>query len=204
METTDRRGAARRAGGRPRRTRTRGRARARPPAPTAWTRAATTERTRFAATHPNELYRLYGSDAAARASGTTRCGISRGRRAYADKYSQHRISLMYWHGAGVAARPRAGLRMGRPGGRAHVSQLPGAAREDVARTERGRAPARAARGRRALRRIRRRRRQAAPGARASAQSKRQITGSHLGYIGCRQPRPRRSAIDLWRHWTTSS
>ena len=59
------------------------------------------ERTRFAATHPNELYRLYGSDAAAKGQWNDAMRHFTRSARYADKYSQHRISLMYWHGAGV-------------------------------------------------------------------------------------------------------
>ncbi|RPE80024.1 sel1 repeat family protein [Vulcaniibacterium tengchongense] len=63
-------------------------------------------RTRLARTHPNELWRLYGGDAAAK--GQWRDALRHFRRAarHADKYSQHRISLMYWHGVGVG-RDRA-------------------------------------------------------------------------------------------------
>ncbi len=63
------------------------------------------ERTRLSRTHPNELWRLYGSDAAAR--GQWEDAIRHFRRAarYGDKYSQHRISLMYWHGVGVERDP---------------------------------------------------------------------------------------------------
>jgi len=59
------------------------------------------ERTRFAATHPNELYRLYGSDAAAKGQWNDAMRHFTRSARYADKYSQHRISLMYWHGVGV-------------------------------------------------------------------------------------------------------
>ncbi|HEY0504855.1 MAG TPA: hypothetical protein VGD42_15340 [Lysobacter sp.] len=59
------------------------------------------ERTRLSRTFPNELYRLYGSESAA--SGQWGDALRQFRHAarYADKYSQHRISLMYWHGVGV-------------------------------------------------------------------------------------------------------
>lgn len=55
-------------------------------------------RRRLAATHPNELYRLYGAEAAGK--GQWRDAATNFRRAarYADKYSQHRLSLIYWHG----------------------------------------------------------------------------------------------------------
>lgn len=51
--------------------------------------------------HPNEYWRLQGADAAS--AGRWNDAFSHFRRAarFADKYSQHRISLMYWHGVGV-------------------------------------------------------------------------------------------------------
>ena len=60
-------------------------------------------RRRIAATHPNELYRLYGAEAAGK--GEWRAAADQFRRAarYADKYSQHRLSLIYWHGLGQPA-----------------------------------------------------------------------------------------------------
>lgn len=60
---------------------------------------------RVAASHPNELWRLHGAEAAA--AGQWRDAFRHFRNAaqYADKYSQHRISLLYWHGAGVARDP---------------------------------------------------------------------------------------------------
>ena len=60
-------------------------------------------RRRAAATHPNELYRLYGAEAACK--GEWRAAADQFRRAarYADKYSQHRLSLIYWHGLGQPA-----------------------------------------------------------------------------------------------------
>ena len=63
------------------------------------------ERTRFSRTHPNELWRLYGSDAAARGDWEDAIRHFRQAARYGDKYSQHRISLMYWHGVGVARDP---------------------------------------------------------------------------------------------------
>lgn len=58
-------------------------------------------RTRMARTHPNELWRLYGSDAVAKGNWGDAMRHYRKAARYADKYSQHRISLLYWHGAGV-------------------------------------------------------------------------------------------------------
>ena len=63
------------------------------------------ERTRFSRTHPNELWRLYGSDAAARGEWEDAIRHFRQAARYGDKYSQHRISLMYWHGVGVERDP---------------------------------------------------------------------------------------------------
>lgn len=63
------------------------------------------ERTRKANNFPNELYRLYGSESAAKGEwGDAMVHFTRAAR-YADKYSQHRISLMYWHGVGVPRDP---------------------------------------------------------------------------------------------------
>lgn len=59
------------------------------------------ERTRMSRTFPNELWRLYGSDAAAKGDYGDAARHFRHAARYGDKYSQHRISLMYWHGAGV-------------------------------------------------------------------------------------------------------
>jgi hypothetical protein len=63
------------------------------------------ERTRLSRTFPNELYRLYGGESAAKGDwGDAMRNFRRAAR-YADKYSQHRISLMYWHGVGVERDP---------------------------------------------------------------------------------------------------
>ena len=59
-------------------------------------------RQRMSATHPNELWRLYGTDAAGRGQWQDASRFFRRAARYADKYSQHRLSLMYWHGLGVA------------------------------------------------------------------------------------------------------
>lgn len=59
------------------------------------------ERTRMSREFPNELWRLYGSDAIAKGDyGDAIRHFTHAAR-YGDKYSQHRISLLYWHGAGV-------------------------------------------------------------------------------------------------------
>lgn len=51
--------------------------------------------------HPNETWRLHGADAASRGAWKEASGYFRRAARYADKYSQHRLSLMYWHGVGV-------------------------------------------------------------------------------------------------------
>ncbi|MEI2457272.1 hypothetical protein [Lysobacter firmicutimachus] len=58
-------------------------------------------RSRMAKTHPNELWRLYGSQAAARGAWDDAFRHFRRAARYADKYSQHRLSLMYWYGLGA-------------------------------------------------------------------------------------------------------
>lgn len=62
-------------------------------------------RTRISKTHPNELWRMYAADSMRR--GDYEDAMRHFRRAayYGDKYSQHRISLLYWHGVGVARDP---------------------------------------------------------------------------------------------------
>ncbi|MFE0500853.1 hypothetical protein ACFW0P_08770 [Lysobacter soli] len=63
------------------------------------------ERTRMSANFPNELHRLYGSEAAAGGRWGDALRQFRLAARYGDKYSQHRISLMYWHGVGVERDP---------------------------------------------------------------------------------------------------
>lgn len=60
-------------------------------------------RRRFAATHPNELHRLYGAEAAGKGQWNDAAVHFRRAARYADKYSQHRLSLIYWHGLGQPA-----------------------------------------------------------------------------------------------------
>lgn len=60
-------------------------------------------RRRFAATHPNELHRLYGAEAAGKGQWHDAAIHFRRAARYADKYSQHRLSLIYWHGLGQPA-----------------------------------------------------------------------------------------------------
>ena len=51
---------------------------------------------------PNEAERLYGLKAYQRGSYHDAAEHFRIAAQYADKYSQHYLSLMYWHGVGVA------------------------------------------------------------------------------------------------------
>lgn len=50
---------------------------------------------------PNELARVFGLKSYQRGSYTAAADHFREAAQYADKYSQHYLSLMYWHGAGV-------------------------------------------------------------------------------------------------------
>lgn len=59
-------------------------------------------RQRLSATHPNELWRLYGAQAAGNGQWSDAARHFRRAARFADKYSQHRLSLLYWHGLGVA------------------------------------------------------------------------------------------------------
>ena len=51
--------------------------------------------------HPNEQYRLFGQKAAATGHWGDAAKNFRIAARYADKYSQHRLSLLYWYGQGV-------------------------------------------------------------------------------------------------------
>lgn len=72
---------------------------------------------KMAAHHPNELHRIY----AARAAHAGRWGDAakqfREAALYADKYSQHRLSMLYWHGA---ASTRDGEAVGRDRVQAYI------------------------------------------------------------------------------------
>ncbi len=57
----------------------------------------------LSANHPNERHRLYAQKAAATGHWTDAAKAFRMAARYADKYSQHRLSLLYWHGVGVRA-----------------------------------------------------------------------------------------------------
>ncbi len=50
---------------------------------------------------PNELERVFGLKSYERGNAEDAAGHFRVAARYADKYSQHYLSLMYWHGAGV-------------------------------------------------------------------------------------------------------
>ncbi|HEY0505198.1 MAG TPA: hypothetical protein VGD42_17080 [Lysobacter sp.] len=64
-------------------------------------------RLRLSANFPNELHRLYGAERAARGEWDDALRQFTEAARHADKYSQHRISLMYWHGAGELKRDPA-------------------------------------------------------------------------------------------------
>jgi hypothetical protein len=51
--------------------------------------------------HPNEYFRVRAASAAADGDWTHAAKMFRMAAGYADKYSQHRLSLLYWHGVGV-------------------------------------------------------------------------------------------------------
>jgi uncharacterized protein len=57
---------------------------------------------KLSANHPNERYRLFAQKAAATENWRDAAKAFRIAARYADKYSQHRLSLMYWYGVGVA------------------------------------------------------------------------------------------------------
>lgn len=57
----------------------------------------------MAANHPNELHRIYANKAAASGNWADAAKSFRLAARYADKYSQHRLSMLYWHGVGVRA-----------------------------------------------------------------------------------------------------
>jgi hypothetical protein len=54
-----------------------------------------------AASHPNEYFRVRGASSAADGHWEHAAKMFRMAAGYADKYSQHRLSLLYWHGVGV-------------------------------------------------------------------------------------------------------
>lgn len=58
---------------------------------------------KMAVNHPNELYRIYASKAAAAGDWGDAVRLFRIASRHADKYSQHRLSLLYWHGVGIRA-----------------------------------------------------------------------------------------------------
>lgn len=60
---------------------------------------------KMAANHPNELHRIYAAKAAANGDWSDAAKHFRKAARYADKYSQHRLSMLYWHGVGVGKDP---------------------------------------------------------------------------------------------------
>jgi uncharacterized protein len=56
---------------------------------------------KLSANHPNERYRLFAQKAAATKNWREAAKAFRIAARYADKYSQHRLSLMHWYGVGV-------------------------------------------------------------------------------------------------------
>ncbi|GAA5067911.1 hypothetical protein [Lysobacter panacisoli] len=63
------------------------------------------QRTRQSNELPNERYRLYAAQSAVNGNWGDALRQFRKAARYADKYSQHRLSLMYWHGVGVERDP---------------------------------------------------------------------------------------------------
>ncbi len=57
---------------------------------------------KMAVNHPNELHRIYANKAAASGDWGDAARHFRIAARHADKYSQHRLSMLYWHGVGVA------------------------------------------------------------------------------------------------------
>lgn len=69
----------------------------------AQTRANFEQLRKMAAGHPNELYRVYAAEAAAGGNWSDAVRLFTMAASYADKYSQHRLSLLHWHGIGAPA-----------------------------------------------------------------------------------------------------
>jgi len=63
------------------------------------------QRSRLSANFPNERFRLFAGESAGRGHWADALRLFTQAARYADKYSQHRISLMYWHGVGVERDP---------------------------------------------------------------------------------------------------
>lgn len=57
---------------------------------------------KMAVNHPNELHRIHANKAAASGDWGDAARHFRIAARHADKYSQHRLSMLYWHGVGVA------------------------------------------------------------------------------------------------------
>ena len=69
----------------------------------AQTRANFEQLRKMSVGHPNELFRIYAAEAAAGGNWADAVRLFTIAASYADKYSQHRLSLLYWEGVGVPA-----------------------------------------------------------------------------------------------------
>lgn len=58
---------------------------------------------KMAVGHPNELFRIYAAEAAAGSDWADAVRLFTIAASYADKYSQHRLSLLHWNGVGTPA-----------------------------------------------------------------------------------------------------
>jgi hypothetical protein len=67
----------------------------------AQTRANFEQLRKMSVGHPSELFRIYAAEAAAGGNWTDAVRLFAIAASYADKYSQHRLSLLYWNGVGV-------------------------------------------------------------------------------------------------------
>lgn len=67
----------------------------------AQTRANFEQLRKMAAGHPNELYRIYAAEASTKGDWGDAVRLFTIAASYADKYSQHRLSLLHWHGIGA-------------------------------------------------------------------------------------------------------
>lgn len=69
----------------------------------AQTRANFEQLRKMAIGHPNELFRIYAAEAAAGGDWADAVRLFTIAAGYADKYSQHRLSQLHWHGVGAPA-----------------------------------------------------------------------------------------------------
>jgi hypothetical protein len=65
------------------------------------TRANFEQLRKMAIGHPNELFRVYAAEAAAGGNWSDAVRLFTMAASYADKYSQHRLSQLHWHGIGT-------------------------------------------------------------------------------------------------------